>query len=367
MWKMIIIGSLFLLYSCKNEPPPLRVVFVGELTGHGSDFSVPMRNSVQMAFDSINRAGGVKGRPLILISANNHSNEDSNVAVLQRALANGDCFFIGPQISKYAEGTSQTIAGKDVLLITTMQTRILAGIADRIIRQHPSADAEGEFMGTYLVKRSYQRLLVFQDVANAEYSTDYIKGLRRITDSTALHLTVYPFRTNNFERLPFIFDSLHIESFDALLLVAQGMDVGIISQQVRKKNPTIKLLASGWSMTRDVMEKGGAAVNGMVGVFPLAGAPLDTFGKRYAENFRKQFGYESTISAESGYEAAMLLASAMIQSPTLKPADVLHTILAMDSIPGVREYYRIDKNGDAVRNMKMIKISNHAFREESLP
>ncbi len=70
--KRVVSGWLFgfgLVMACTSAlaADPVRIGWIGPLTGPSADFGVPMLNGAKLAVDEINAAGGYMGRPLELI------------------------------------------------------------------------------------------------------------------------------------------------------------------------------------------------------------------------------------------------------------------------------------------------------------
>ena len=58
---------LLLLGSCAEEPKPIKVGFVGGLTGRVAGLGVTGRDAVLFAIEQRNQQGGIAGRPIELV------------------------------------------------------------------------------------------------------------------------------------------------------------------------------------------------------------------------------------------------------------------------------------------------------------
>ena len=61
-----LIGGLALLVACQ-KPEPIRIGFVGGLSGRVADLGGAGRNGVQLALEQRNAAGGINGRSVELV------------------------------------------------------------------------------------------------------------------------------------------------------------------------------------------------------------------------------------------------------------------------------------------------------------
>ena len=75
----LLAGSLILaLGACQLSREPIRIGLAGSLS---DPVGVPMKRAAELAVEEINRAGGVRGRPLELIQRDDYADPDSAVFV----------------------------------------------------------------------------------------------------------------------------------------------------------------------------------------------------------------------------------------------------------------------------------------------
>ena len=53
--------------SKSTETGPIKIGFIGPLSGDGAVYGEPIKNSIDLAVGEINKAGGVNGRPVQMI------------------------------------------------------------------------------------------------------------------------------------------------------------------------------------------------------------------------------------------------------------------------------------------------------------
>jgi ABC-type branched-subunit amino acid transport system substrate-binding protein len=64
---LAIVILITMLVGCDRKKP-IKVGFVGDLTGHVSDLGIAGGNGVILAIEEVNKAGGIHGRPIELIT-----------------------------------------------------------------------------------------------------------------------------------------------------------------------------------------------------------------------------------------------------------------------------------------------------------
>ena len=89
-----VIGSLAL--PAVAAPLPIIIAFEGPLTGSQSNNGIDMYRGVKLAVDQVNAKGGVLGRKVVLVKADDQANPDLAVKVAQQVKDAGAVAVIGP-------------------------------------------------------------------------------------------------------------------------------------------------------------------------------------------------------------------------------------------------------------------------------
>ena len=71
----LVLFAAVLLAAC-GEKPPLKIGFVGGLSDRNSDVGQAGQNGVVLAIEQVNRAGGIDGRLLELVSRDDAQTAD---------------------------------------------------------------------------------------------------------------------------------------------------------------------------------------------------------------------------------------------------------------------------------------------------
>ncbi|MFQ3548041.1 MAG: ABC transporter substrate-binding protein, partial [Termitinemataceae bacterium] len=76
--RLWILGCFFLSFligSC--SPRPIKVGFIGGLSGFNSDLGIAGRNGATLAIEAINTSGGIRGKKLQLIVKDDQQNPET--------------------------------------------------------------------------------------------------------------------------------------------------------------------------------------------------------------------------------------------------------------------------------------------------
>src|SRR3990167_6575494 len=67
LYRVVCVIVLALCASDCSDPVPIRLGFVGGLSGSGSDIGGSARNGALLAIEETNAQGGIQGRPLEIL------------------------------------------------------------------------------------------------------------------------------------------------------------------------------------------------------------------------------------------------------------------------------------------------------------
>ncbi len=82
----LILATTTFLTSAAYAADPIKVGLSGPFTGGSASMGVSMRDGVKLAVDEINKAGGVMGRPILLIERDDEAKNELGVQIAQELI-----------------------------------------------------------------------------------------------------------------------------------------------------------------------------------------------------------------------------------------------------------------------------------------
>jgi branched-chain amino acid transport system substrate-binding protein len=106
MRKLLVLAGLIVLFTiflvaCDRDKPA-TLAFVGETTGRASDLGTSGRNGAILAVETINAAGGIKGKPVTLLIRDDQQNPATAGPIMSELANSGVDAIIGPMTSSMA-------------------------------------------------------------------------------------------------------------------------------------------------------------------------------------------------------------------------------------------------------------------------
>jgi branched-chain amino acid transport system substrate-binding protein len=165
---------LVLMVGCEREKPPVKVGFVGGLTGRFSDLGTAGRNGVMLAVEEVNSAGGMGGRTVELITKDDRQDPKTATEVDKALIQEGVVAIIGHMTSAMSIAAVPLINAEKVLMISpTTSTGQLTGKDDWFLRTMvPTGDLPRKLAEYAHDGLGPDRMAAIYDLANRAYAED---------------------------------------------------------------------------------------------------------------------------------------------------------------------------------------------------
>jgi branched-chain amino acid transport system substrate-binding protein len=345
-----------------SEKEPIKVGYAAGLTGVHSVLGIAGRNGVQFAVEEVNRAGGIEGRKIALLTRDDRQDPEEAARVDSELINEGVVAIIGHMTSSMSVAAVH-IANENrrVMLSPTTSTNALTGIDDYFIRAiSPTEEAIHRIALHAHRDRGLRRLTVAYDTMNRAFSEDWYTFLKANFESLGEGAVLpAPFTPGpDFSASDFA-EKLLESSPDGIMVVANPINAAVIIQQIRKAGSAVPVFSSMWAMTGDFLEHGGPAVEGATFVHWFHTHLDEHVGTALERSFKERFGEKPNFAAHLGYEAARILFRAL--SVDTDPSTIKDTILDLKTFEGLEGEIAIDEFGDASRKVFLVTVKNGKF------
>ena len=116
-------------------------------------------------------------------------------------------------------------------------------------------------------------------------------------------------------------------------------------------------MACEWSVTADLLEHGGHAVEGLEVFHSYDWNSKEKSAIEFNEKFVTRFGYQSSFASAYAYNAVNILASAIANNDS--PEGVKQAIIKNSPYKGVQRKIQFNNYGDSLRDYTLLKIHNN--------
>jgi branched-chain amino acid transport system substrate-binding protein len=358
---LMVLAPLLVLSAC-SPSEPIHIGYLGGLSGRGSDLGTGGLNGTRLALELRNSAGGVKGRPLELIEADDQQDPEIARKALDRLIAHQVVAVVGPMTSAMAMATVPQINHEKLVMISpTVTSGELSGLDDYFFRVIP---ATRHFVKTnadyYFHTLGLRQLRLVYDMRNKSYSESWLDEFSKTFLAMGGRLLPsISFSSSDETHFPQLATRALAGNPQAIIIISNSVDAAMLCQSLRRSNPKIAIGTSEWAATERLPLLGGKATEGITVAqfFDRQSTRPDylAFKQAYQKRFSREPGFAELLAFDA---ANVIFAALEAQGPkqSLKQA-----ILAKKTFPGSFTPIRFDPFGDTDGKTFMATIRNGYF------
>jgi len=345
---LVLLLSLVMVFTfaaCKDggtttpttttKPPDVNLGAVMDLTGALSGIGTTLADSIRLAVEQINAAGGINGATVKLFIEDGRTDPTAGFEAIKKLYTvNGCKVIIGPMISGAVLASGEWAAQNKVLLISPSATS--PGIAQQswrpfFIRTAVSDTLQGKAMAQLITEGGYQRVAIV--VQNNQYGVGIADTVTALVGAGKIVKTIKYDPT----KLDYLSELQQVKAANPDVVVHAGYEddaVIVFKQAAQVGLDTAKWITSeGVKADKTIADAQAAAfmakvVQGTNPVAPAGSTLAATFAAQYKAKYNRDPGtYNDTV-----YDATMLALKAM------------QNVGATDSTKIAAEVLRLGKN-----------------------
>lgn len=348
-----------------------------EMTGTNASFGNSAANGINMAVKEINAKGGVLGKQLELIVADNRSEVSESVNITQKLLSEKVIAIVGPSTSSGMISAGEVSAQANVLAISPSATNPNATIDPATGKVRPYAfraafidTFQGRIMADFAIKKlQSKRAAIFIDNSN-----EYAKGLAKYFKDTfkaqggdVVAEEAYLQKDTDFRSL---LTKVQATKPDVIFAPGYYQEVGLLINQARKMGISTPFLGGdGWDSVKLVEIAG--AENMHDTYFCTHYSPSDTTPrlKAFMDKYKEWYGVEPDSYALLAYDSTYMVVEAIKNAGTADSAKVRDAMEKLNKFDGASGVITIDQNHDAISSGIIMAYENGVpvFKERIEP
>ena len=339
---------------------PIKIGANYEVTGGVATFGTSCVNSTKMYFDTVNKSGGVLGRQLELVVADNKS-EASEAASAAKKLISQDkvVALLGPVTSKNCLSAGPIAQEAKIPMITPTGTNpAVTQVGNFIFRACFIDDFQGTVMANFALKTlKAKTAAIFVDNAN-DYSKglakffkeNFIKGGGQIVSEEAFMAGDKDYRTQ--------LTKIKMKKPDVIYCPAYYQEDGLVTKQARELGMDMPILGGdGWDSADLVKIAGDKALNNVYFSNHYSADSTDPLTQAYVKEYTAKFGSRPDALAALGYDAAVLMVEAIKKAGSADPGKIRDAMATL-KVKGVTGIVTFDANRNPVKSAVVIELKN---------
>jgi branched-chain amino acid transport system substrate-binding protein len=364
----LVIGAM--LAGCGGQQQSTNEIKIGgnlELTGGNATFGASATNGAKLALKEVNAKGGVLGKQLVFVTADNKS-EASEAANASTKLITKDkvVAIVAPIASSSVIASAQVSMDNKVLAIspTASNPKVTVDPATGKVRDYLFRGSFIDpFQGTVMANFSSQNLKAKTAVIYVDNSSDYSKGLAQFyketfvkNGGTVVAEEAYLQKDQDFKAT---LTKIKAKNPDVVFVPGYYEEVGKIIKQARELGITVPFLGGdGWDSAKLPEIAGAQALNNTF--FANHYSPDDDSKavKDFVAAYKKEYGQVPDAFAALSYDATMMIVDAIKRANSTDGAKVKDAMAATKDFQGVSGNITLNATHDPIKSAVIIEMKD---------
>jgi branched-chain amino acid transport system substrate-binding protein len=346
----------------RAEGDTIKIGMVLPVTGPAADSGKYALAGAKIALDRVNKAGGVLGKPLEIISEDDQTTNPGAVLAFSKLAAEPDIVaFIGSIRSTQNHAMAADIlkTGKPVCFGGTDPALTKMG-NPWLIRFRPNDSYSGRVIASYGVETLGKKNWAIVHSTDA-FGTGGLKALSAALDKAGAKVAIdqgYPNQSQDFTPVVLAIKSSGADIIGSYFTFDN--DLAIFARQLRQLGVTIP-----WVGSPSITDAGAVKLAGpaLYGAFGVADYAVDA--SPASREFAKLYGAVSNVPPDNysswTYDAIGVLATAINKAGSTDPEKIRAAMLAIKGYQGAEGEYNFDEFGDGLHGYNIVRNEKGAI------
>lgn len=369
--SLLLIASLMFSFACERKggpgagstTGPILIGYYGDLTGRTSNFGQSTKRGVEMAADEINKAGGINGRQITILSEDDEGRPEKAATVVTK-LINQDR--VVALLGEVASGNTLAAAPKaqaaQVPMISPSSTNpAVTQVGDYISR----VCFIDPFQGSVMAQFAANTLKAKKAAIMLDFNSPYSRGLTEFFEASFKKLGGEIVDKQSYTQGDRDYKGqltkIRSENPDVIYVPGYYGEVGVIAKQAKQLDIKAPMLGGdGWDSTQ-LWDLGGDSLNGdFISNHYSVDDPSPAIQK-FVSDYKGRHGEVPDALAALGYDAMKVLADAITRAGTTEGPKLKDAINATKDFKGVTGTISLDKDRNAVKPAVVLKLQDKKY------
>ncbi|HEY1250246.1 MAG TPA: ABC transporter substrate-binding protein [Thermoanaerobaculia bacterium] len=354
--------------ACGGEKAPedqgVKVGFYGALTGPTATFALSGRNGASLAVEQINAAGGVLGKPVVLLSEDDRGEASEAASAVSKLITRDHVVaLIGEQASSRTLAAAPIAQSYSVPMISPTSTNVEVTKKGEYIFRACFIDAyQGRAVADFARRDLKAKTAAILIDARSDYSVGLAEAFRKSFEAQGGRITSELKYEEGDADFSAQLTAIRPEQPDVLFIPGYYTDAGLIARQARSLGLKATLLgADGWDSPK-LVEIGGDSMEGAYFANHYSVDDPSPAVRKFVDAYKARFGAEPDSIAASSYDAMRMLADAIARAGSTEGPRVRDALATTKDFPGVTGTITMDADRNPVKAAVILKVEKGRYR-----
>ncbi|MBC8016177.1 MAG: ABC transporter substrate-binding protein [Sporomusaceae bacterium] len=365
---LVLILVTGLLSGCADSASnDVKIGMVYELTGNTASYGTSAADGAKLAFKEINASGGVLGKQIKIITADNKGEPSESANAMTKVITQDKVIAVtGFTVSSCGIAGSSVAENNKIPLVAaaTVNPRVTVDERTGKVKDYTfRACFIDSFQGTVGANFALNSLKTKKAAIMIDSSSDYSKGLAQIFKDVFTQgggqvaaEEAYLQKDQDFKS---ILTKIKAQNPEVIYIPGYYEDVGKIVKQAREIGITIPILGGdAWDSPKLVEIGGPQALNNTYFTNFYSTQATNPESKAFVEAYKKEYGQLPDSMAAMGYDAANLLVDAIKRANSADSAKIREALAATKDFKSVSGSMTLSATHDAIRGVVIIEMKD---------
>ncbi|MBP2636087.1 MAG: braC 1 [Firmicutes bacterium] len=347
-----------------------------ELTGGVANYGKQAVNGIQLAIKQANASGGVLGKQIKLVLADNKSEAAEATNAITKLITQDKVVAVfGPATSSNTIATLQVSQDNKIPVITPTGTSEKITVDNGKTRPYAFRSCFIDpLQGTIMANFASNTLKVKTAAIYIDSSSDYSKGLAQsftevFTKNGGKILGQEAFLQKD-QDFKSTLTKIKAMNPDVVFLPAYYEEVGKIVKQAREMGMNMPFLGTdGWDDAKVVEIAGAAPLNNTYFSSHYSSQDTDPNVVKFIEAYKKEYNQEPSVFSALGYDAGLLLIDAIKRANSTEPEKIREALEQTKNLQLSTGMMTIDANHNPIKSAVVLEMKDgkQLFKEKITP
>ena len=361
-----MMGALFTgCSSSKGNDKEIKVGANFEVTGGVANYGNQALKGIKLALKQANQNGGVLGKQINLIVADNKSEASEAANAATKLISqDGVKVLLGPATTSNMLAASQIATDNKIPAITPTGTNPKITVENGQVKPYIFRSCfidplQGEVMANFATKTLNAKTAAIY----IDSSSDYSKGLaevfaKKFTEAGGTVVAQESFLQKD-QDFKSTLTKLKATNPEVIFIPAYYEEVGKIVKQARELGITAKLLgADGWDDSKLVDIAGAQPLNDTYFCSHYSEQDNDSNVKDFIAAYKAEYGEEPNVFAALGYDAGKMLVDAIKRAGSDDPEKIRKALEETKDLQVGTGIITMDANHDPIKSAVVLEMKD---------
>jgi len=351
--------------SSSDSEDVIKIGFLGALTGEVASYGIYTLKGMQLAVDEINEAGGVLGKKLVIVEADNRGDKGEIANVTQKFITKDKVAAIVGDPTTGGTIVAAQIAqpNKTVLLSAGAVGAGVVEIGDYIYRNTLLDSVAAPAVVKYLKENLGWNKVCIVTSKNNDYSVGQTKVFKEALAENGVEVLSEEFFQDKDTNFSGQVTNIKAKNPDGIVFTGYYTEGGLFMAEVHKQGLNLNMVGGDGLLSNELIKLGGEGVEGSMVFAGFSPEQPDEATAKFIEEYKaKNNGEEPDMFVAQGYDAVKILAAAMEEAGSADPTVFKDALAKTKDFPGVSGTTTFRENREPIKSpVNLLQVKDGKF------